>query len=201
MADQATKSYLEATKSEKKEMQSLNERLGNYIGRVSGLEGRLLQFWRLYWTTSIFLARNRQLADDLENVRSKWGSETNEIKIKHSADLTDARKVRRGPTAVSYRNLARTWTTRGAARQSWKPRSAAWRMSFASSARSENQSISNRASNQSINWLINRWNREALGPKMPADTGYVHLIIINNLSVILRSVIKKEQEKASSWNL
>lgn len=74
MADQATKSYLKATESEKKEMQSLNERLGNYINRVSGLE-----------------ARNRQLADDLEAVRGKWGSETNEIKIKFSQDLRDAR--------------------------------------------------------------------------------------------------------------
>jgi uncharacterized protein (UPF0335 family) len=42
----------------------LNERLGNYIERVKGLE-----------------ERNRKLVADLEDVRGKWGSETYDIKV------------------------------------------------------------------------------------------------------------------------
>lgn len=54
----------QSSEREKKEMQGLNERLGNYIDRVKGLE-----------------ERNRKLVADLEDVRGKWGSETYDIKV------------------------------------------------------------------------------------------------------------------------
>uniref|UniRef100_A0AC34F271 IF rod domain-containing protein n=1 Tax=Panagrolaimus sp. ES5 TaxID=591445 RepID=A0AC34F271_9BILA len=71
----AAKSFLEATDKEKKEMQGLNDRLGNYIDRVKKLE-----------------EQNRKLVSELEDLRSRWGKDTSEIKIKYSDSLSDARK-------------------------------------------------------------------------------------------------------------
>ena len=56
-------------------MQGLNDRLGNYIDRVKKLE-----------------EQNRTLVADLEELRSKWGKDTSEIKIKYSSSLSSARK-------------------------------------------------------------------------------------------------------------
>lgn len=71
----AAKSFLEATDKEKKEMQGLNDRLGNYIDRVKKLE-----------------EQNRKLVSELEDLRSRWGKDTSEIKIKYSDSLSEARK-------------------------------------------------------------------------------------------------------------
>uniref|UniRef100_A0A1I7VWM0 Intermediate filament protein B, variant n=2 Tax=Loa loa TaxID=7209 RepID=A0A1I7VWM0_LOALO len=71
----AAKSFLEATDKEKKEMQGLNDRLGNYIDRVKKLE-----------------EQNRKLVADLEELRGRWGKDTSEIKIQYSDSLRDARK-------------------------------------------------------------------------------------------------------------
>lgn len=60
----AAKSFLEATDKEKKEMQGLNDRLGNYIDRVKKLE-----------------EQNRKLVADLEELRGRWGKDTSEIKV------------------------------------------------------------------------------------------------------------------------
>jgi predicted nuclease with TOPRIM domain len=60
----AAKSFLEATDKEKKEMQSLNDRLANYIDRVKQLE-----------------EQNRKLVGDLEDLRGRWGKDTSEIKV------------------------------------------------------------------------------------------------------------------------
>lgn len=60
----AAKSFLEAADKEKKEMQGLNDRLGNYIDRVKKLE-----------------EQNRKLVADLEDLRSRWGKDTTEIKV------------------------------------------------------------------------------------------------------------------------
>lgn len=60
----AAKSFLEATDKEKKEMQGLNDRLGNYIDRVKKLE-----------------EQNRKLVSELEDLRSRWGKDTSEIKV------------------------------------------------------------------------------------------------------------------------
>jgi len=53
----------------------LNERLGNYIDRVKGLE-----------------SQNRKLVADLEELRGRWGKDTWAIKEKYSGDLSTARK-------------------------------------------------------------------------------------------------------------
>ncbi|CAJ0963669.1 unnamed protein product, partial [Mesorhabditis belari] len=71
----AAKSFLEATDKEKKELQGLNDRLGNYIDRVKKLE-----------------EQNRKLVADLDELRGKWGKDTTEIKIKYSDSLSNARK-------------------------------------------------------------------------------------------------------------
>lgn len=86
----AAKSFLEAADKEKKEMQGLNDRLGNYIDRVKKLE-----------------EQNRKLVADLEDLRGRWGKDTSEIKvglfgwwhlfilkikIRYSESLSDARK-------------------------------------------------------------------------------------------------------------
>jgi len=71
----AAKSFLDAQEKEKKEMQSLNDRLGNYIDRVKALE-----------------EKNRKLVADLMELRGNWGKETSEIKIKFGDRLSDSRK-------------------------------------------------------------------------------------------------------------
>ncbi|EFO91433.1 hypothetical protein GCK72_006116 [Caenorhabditis remanei] len=71
----AAKSFLEATDKEKKTLQGLNDRLGNYIDRVKKLE-----------------EQNRKLVADLDELRGKWGKDTSEIKIKYSESLSTARK-------------------------------------------------------------------------------------------------------------
>ncbi|KAI1727251.1 intermediate filament protein [Ditylenchus destructor] len=71
----AAKSFLEAADKEKKTMQGLNDRLGNYIDRVKKLE-----------------EQNRKLVADLEDLRGRWGKDTSEIKVKFSSSLSTARK-------------------------------------------------------------------------------------------------------------
>lgn len=60
----AAKSFLDAAEKEKKELQGLNDRLGNYIDRVKKLE-----------------EQNRKLVADLEDLRGRWGKDTSEIKV------------------------------------------------------------------------------------------------------------------------
>jgi hypothetical protein len=62
----AAKSIVDAAAREKKDMQALNERLGNYIDRVKGLEDK-----------------NHQLVDELNNMRGSWGSDTRDAKVGH----------------------------------------------------------------------------------------------------------------------
>ncbi len=64
MSATAAKSFLEATDKEKKELQGLNDRLGNYIDRVKKLE-----------------EQNRKLVADLDELRGRWGKDTSEIKV------------------------------------------------------------------------------------------------------------------------
>ncbi|KAF8362398.1 ifb-1, partial [Pristionchus pacificus] len=71
----AAKSFIEATDKEKKTLQGLNDRLGNYIDRVKKLE-----------------EQNRKLVADLDELRGKWGKDTTEIKIKYADSLSTARK-------------------------------------------------------------------------------------------------------------
>ncbi|KAI6197480.1 hypothetical protein M3Y94_01229200 [Aphelenchoides besseyi] len=71
----AAKSFLEAADKEKKEMQGLNDRLGNYIDRVKKLE-----------------EQNRKLVADLEDLRGRWGKDTSEIKVRYSDSLSEARR-------------------------------------------------------------------------------------------------------------
>lgn len=61
---------------EKKDMQDLNERLGNYIEKVRFLE-----------------AQNRKLVDELDKLKQKWGKETGSIKAMYQAELDEARKL------------------------------------------------------------------------------------------------------------
>ena len=75
MGTHAAQSFVAATEKEKKAMQGLNDRLGNYIDRVKGLE-----------------IQNRKLVTDLEDLRGRWGKDTMETKITFSGQLTDARK-------------------------------------------------------------------------------------------------------------
>jgi intermediate filament protein if len=76
MSANAAQSFLQATEKEKKEMQNLNDRLGNYIDRVNGLE-----------------AQNRKLVAELEEMRGRWGKDTWQIKEKYAGELTDARRT------------------------------------------------------------------------------------------------------------
>lgn len=61
---------------EKKDMQDLNERFADYIEKVRFLE-----------------AQNKKLADELNKLKSKWGTETNAIKAMYEAELAEARKL------------------------------------------------------------------------------------------------------------
>ncbi|CAD5124848.1 DgyrCDS13103 [Dimorphilus gyrociliatus] len=61
---------------EKKDMQDLNERFASYIEKVRFLE-----------------AQNRKLAQELENLKNKWGKETAAIKAMYQAELDEARKL------------------------------------------------------------------------------------------------------------
>lgn len=64
----------EGREQERKDMQDLNERFSNYLGKVRELE-----------------AQNRKLADDLEKLKAKWGVETRQIKAMFQAELDEAR--------------------------------------------------------------------------------------------------------------
>jgi hypothetical protein len=64
MSKVAAKSFVAATEKEKKDLQNLNDRLGNYISRVKGLEDQ-----------------NRKLVGDLEELRGSWGKDTFDIKV------------------------------------------------------------------------------------------------------------------------
>lgn len=61
---------------EKKDMQDLNERFANYIEKVRFLE-----------------AQNRKLAQELEQLKNKWGKETAAVKAMYQAELDEARKL------------------------------------------------------------------------------------------------------------
>ncbi|XP_046340226.1 70 kDa neurofilament protein-like isoform X2 [Haliotis rufescens] len=61
---------------EKKDMQDLNERFASYIEKVRFLE-----------------AQNKKLGNELEALRSKWGKETNQIKLMYETELDEARKL------------------------------------------------------------------------------------------------------------
>lgn len=75
MSKKAAESFLASAEKEKKEMQGLNDRLGNYIDRVKQLE-----------------ERNRQLVEELEKLRGNWGKDTSNIKLQYADNLQDARK-------------------------------------------------------------------------------------------------------------
>lgn len=72
----AASAILESREREKREMQDLNDRLGSYIERVRFLE-----------------AENRRLAKELEDLRGNWGTDTREVKIKFTSDLSEARRL------------------------------------------------------------------------------------------------------------
>lgn len=61
---------------EKKDMQDLNERLAGYIEKVRFLE-----------------AQNRKLANELEQLKTKWGKATADIKLMYQKELEEARKL------------------------------------------------------------------------------------------------------------
>ena len=61
---------------EKMDMRDLNMRFANYIEKVRFLE-----------------AQNRKLASELDDLRSKWGKETNAVKTMYETELEEARKV------------------------------------------------------------------------------------------------------------
>ena len=61
---------------EKMDMRDLNERFANYIEKVRFLE-----------------AQNRKLASELEELKVKWGKETNAIKVMYETELKEAREI------------------------------------------------------------------------------------------------------------
>ena len=61
---------------EKKDMQDLNERFANYIEKVRFLE-----------------AQNRKLASELDELKGKWGKETNAVKVMYETELKEAREL------------------------------------------------------------------------------------------------------------
>ncbi|KAK7089574.1 60 kDa neurofilament protein-like [Littorina saxatilis] len=68
--------YKNHREQEKKDMRDLNERFANYIEKQRFLE-----------------AQNRKLASELEELRNKWGKETNAVKTMYETELEEARKV------------------------------------------------------------------------------------------------------------
>lgn len=73
-AAQGVGAVKEGREQERKDLQDLNDRFSNYLGKVRELE-----------------AQNRKLADDLEKLRAKWGVETRQIKAMFQAELDEAR--------------------------------------------------------------------------------------------------------------
>ncbi|XP_070176389.1 60 kDa neurofilament protein-like isoform X2 [Littorina saxatilis] len=61
---------------EKKDMRDLNERFANYIEKMRFLE-----------------AQNRKLANELEELKSKWGKETSAVKSMYETELKEARDI------------------------------------------------------------------------------------------------------------
>ena len=61
---------------EKKDMQDLNERFASFIEKTRFLE-----------------AQNKKLGNELDELRSKWGKETTNIKAMYDAELAEARKL------------------------------------------------------------------------------------------------------------
>ena len=61
---------------EKKDMQDLNERLANYIEKVRFLE-----------------AQNRKLANELEQLKDRWGKDSSRIKDMYESELKEAREL------------------------------------------------------------------------------------------------------------
>jgi intermediate filament protein if len=74
LSGDASKSFLEAAEKEKKTMKDLNDRLGNYIGRVKELE-----------------EKNRQLVAELGDLRANWGKDTSDVKVKYTVTLSESR--------------------------------------------------------------------------------------------------------------
>lgn len=62
--------------NEKKDMQDLNERFAVYIEKVRFLE-----------------AQNKNLADELAKLKSRWGKETSNVKAMYEAELAEARRL------------------------------------------------------------------------------------------------------------
>lgn len=65
---------LQTRSKEKKDMQDLNERLASYIEKVRFLE-----------------AQNKKLVAELDDLKSKWGKETNAIKAMYETELHETR--------------------------------------------------------------------------------------------------------------
>ncbi|XP_076455321.1 70 kDa neurofilament protein-like [Babylonia areolata] len=76
IANSGVTGFKNTREREKQDMRDLNERFANYIEKVRFLE-----------------AQNRKLASELDDLRSKWGKETNAVKTMYETELEEARKV------------------------------------------------------------------------------------------------------------
>ena len=76
IANNGVAGFMTTREREKMDMRDLNERFANYIEKVRFLE-----------------AQNRKLASELDELRGKWGKETNAVKTMYETELEEARKV------------------------------------------------------------------------------------------------------------
>nr|AAC46633.1 filarin [Haemopis marmorata] len=76
MAGGAATSVTDQRKSEKREMQDLNERFAGYIEKVRFLE-----------------AQNKKLSDELDTLKSRWGKQTTVIKTMYQTDLDQIKRL------------------------------------------------------------------------------------------------------------
>lgn len=76
VAGGAATSVTDQRKSEKREMQDLNERFAGYIEKVRFLE-----------------AQNKKLADELDALKSRWGKQTTVIKTMYQTDLDQVKRL------------------------------------------------------------------------------------------------------------
>ena len=68
--------FRESRLKEKQQLGELNDRFAGYVERVRFLE-----------------AQNKKLTMELDNLRSKWGSETKQIEHMYKIELEEARSV------------------------------------------------------------------------------------------------------------